>query len=406
MTGATLVLAVLAAAPGRIIPVAPGTAIATVGEALTRAADGDTILVHAGVYHESRLHVTRRIAILGQDMPVLDGGGDAVLLITADSVTVEGLMIRNVTASFTDDRAAIRLSDITGCTIRDNVIEDTFFAIYAARANDCLIAGNRITGSGRSETGNANAIHLYSTRGFVVQGNEVRGHRDGIYLEFGRHALIRDNVSTGNSRYGLHFMYSDSCEYRTNTFQGNRAGIAVMYSRTVAMIGNTFADATGPAAYGLLLKEIRDSRLEDSHFIGNTVALSVEGSDRLLARANRFERNGWAVRLYADAEGGRFEGNEFTGNAFDVVTNSRSSSTRFAGNFWDRYEGYDLNRDGVGDVPFRPVRLFGLIVEQHPAAVILLNSLLVTLLDTAERVAPVLTPELPLDAAPLMRWRS
>jgi len=240
----------------------------------------------------------------------------------------------------------------------------------------------------------------------VVQGNEVRGHRDGIYLEFGRHALIRDNVSTGNSRYGLHFMYSDSCEYRGNTFQGNRAGIAVMYSRTVAMIGNTFADATGPAAYGLLLKEIRDSRLEDNHFTGNTVALSVEGSDRLLARANRFERNGWAVRLYADAEDGRFEGNEFTGNAFDVVTNSRSSSTRFAGNFWDRYEGYDLDRDGVGDVPFRPVRLFGLIVEQHPAAVILLNSLLVTLLDTAERVAPVLTPELPLDTAPLMRWRS
>jgi len=201
-------------------------------------------------------------------------------------------------------------------------------------------------------------------------------------------------------------MYSDSCEYRNNVFRANRAGVAVMYSRNVAMIGNTFADATGPAAYGLLLKEIRDSRLERNHFTGNTVALSVEGGGRLYARGNRFGGNGWAVRLSGDADDGRFEGNQFAGNGFDVVTNSRQNSTRFARNFWDRYQGYDLDHDGLGDVPFRPVRLFGLIVAQHPQAVILLNSLLVTLLDTAERVAPLLAPERPVDEAPLMRWSS
>jgi nitrous oxidase accessory protein len=188
-------------------------------------------------------------------------------------------------------------------------------------------------------------------------------------------------------------------------FRKNRAGVAVMYSGGVTMTGNTFAEATGPAAYGLLLKEIRDSRLEGGKFEGNTVALVVEGSNRLSVIGNRFLRNGWAVRLQADAEGGRFERNEFAGNAFDVVTNSRQSSTRFAGNTWDRYAGYDLDRDGVGDVPFRPVRLFGLVVEQHPAAVILLNSLLVELLDTAERVAPILTPPEPADSMPRLRWQ-
>lgn len=404
MIGTALLLSALAIAPARTIVVAPGTPVASLGAALARAMDGDTILVRRGTYHESHLAVNRRITILGEGLPVLDGDGQPILLVSADSVTVRGLVLQHVATSYTDDRAAIRLSSVTGCRIEQNEIKDAFFAIYAARSQDCIIAGNRITGSGRSETGNANAIHLYATRGFVVERNNLSGHRDGIYIEFGRHALVRDNVSDGNIRYGLHFMYSDSCAYRDNEFRGNRAGVAVMYSADVVMTGNTFAGVTSSAAYGLLLKEIRDSRLLKNTFMGNTIALSVEGSDRMVAEGNRFERNGWAVRLYADAEGGRFEGNQFVGNAFDVVTNSRQSSTVFAGNFWDRYEGYDLDRDGRGDVPFRPVRLFGLIVEQHPAAIVLLNSLLVTLLDTAERVAPVLTPSLPVDSAPLMRW--
>lgn len=406
MIGAVLLLSALASMPARTIVVAPGTPMASLAAALARAADGDTILLRRGTYHESRLQVNRRVTILGEHGPVLDGDGEPILLISADGVSVRGLVLQHVATSYTDDRAAIRLSSVTGCRIEENVIRDAFFAIYAARSQDCVIAGNRIVGSGRSETGNANAIHLYATRGFIVERNDVRGHRDGIYIEFGRQALIRGNTSDGNARYGLHFMYSDSCAYRDNVFRNNRAGVAVMYSRNVVMTSNTFAGVTGMAAYGLLLKEIRTSRLTGNTFSGNTVALSVEGSDRLVATGNRFQRNGWAVRLYADAEEGHFEGNQFVNNAFDVVTNSRESSTTFAGNFWDRYDGYDLDRDGRGDVPFRPVRLFGLIVEQHPAAIILLNSLLVTLLDTAERVAPVLTPAFPVDAAPLMSWRS
>ena len=403
MTSALCLLAALL--PPRVIHVAPGSAVASVGAALERAGAGDTIVVHSGQYREAGLRIDRPVHIMGQGAPVIDGGGDAVFLVSADSVSITGLTIRNVAPSFTEDRAAIRLTGVHGCSIRGNTIRDSFFAIYAARTEDCVIAGNVITGSGQAETANGNAIHLYQTRRMVVERNDVRGHRDGIYLEFGRQATIRNNQSHGNTRYGLHFMYSDSCMYDGNAFRGNRAGVAVMYSRHVTMTRNTFAEATGAAAYGLLLKEIGDSRLEGSMFTGNTVALSVEGSARLTARRNRFIRNGWAVRVYADADGGRFEGNEFSGNAFDVVTNSRQTPTRFAGNFWDRYEGYDLDRDGAGDVPFRPVRLFGLITAQRPEAIILLNSLLVNLLDTAERVAPVLTPEFPVDSAPAMRWQ-
>jgi nitrous oxidase accessory protein len=399
-----LLLALALAAPVRVITVFPGGPVPSLKAALALAQDGDTILVRAGIYRESQVVVSRQVVIIGMAGAILDGGGDALLLVNADSVTIRGLELRNVAASNSEDRAAIRLNGVHGCLVAGNVIRAAFFGIYAARAEHCVIRENIIIGLGAAETRNANAIHLYATRDFVVSGNQVTQHRDGIYLEFGRHASIEGNTSSENTRYGLHFMFSDSCAYQDNVFRDNRAGVAVMYSSQVEMRGNTFSGATGPAAYGLLLKEIRDSHLAGSHFSDNTVALSVEGSDRLVASGNDFVRNGWALRLLASTDNGRFEGNRFAGNAFDVVTNSRQSSTDFRGNFWDRYQGYDLDHDGFGDVPFRPVRLFGLIVAQHPPAAMLLHSLLVSLLETAERVAPVLTPELPVDPAPLMRW--
>ena len=165
---------------------------------------------------------------------------------------------------------------------------------------------------------------------------------------------------------------------------------------------NTFAHNWGGAAYGLLLKEISDSQIQDNAFIENTVGLYLEGANRNQVNDNRFESNGWALRLLANSEENHLTGNSFSGNSFDVGTNSRQNFSTFSGNIWDRYRGYDLDRDGFGDVPFAPVRLFSLVVEQTPAALILIRSFIVDLLDFAERVMPMLTPQTLVDEKPRM----
>ncbi len=90
-----------------------------------------------------------------------------------------------------------------------------------------------------------NGIHLWHSRDIVIQGNQVSGHRDGIYFEFVRARLTFMTISApDNLRYGLHFMYSDSCDYEGNTFRHNGAGVAVMYTHHVRMVGNRFTDNT------------------------------------------------------------------------------------------------------------------------------------------------------------------
>ena len=85
-----------------------------------------------------------------------------------------------------------------------------------------------------------------------------------------------------------------------------------------------------------------------------------------------------------------------------MSTNSRSTTAVVSGNYWDRYRGYDLNRDGKGDVAFRPVRLFSLLVASQPPSVVLMRTAYVDVLDATERALPVLTPGSLVDPAPLM----
>ena len=388
----------------RQLDVSPAGPYRTIASAVDSARPGDRVVVHAGLYREPVVTIDKPIVLEGDGAPVLDGESrHGLILITADDVTVRGLVLRNVGTSFVEDRAALRVTSARGCTIEHNRIENGFFGIYLANATDCRILDNVLHATPGRETESGNGIHLWTSRRITIIGNEISGHRDGIYFEFVHDSDIERNVSTNNNRYGLHFMFSDDCRYVDNTFRRNGSGVAVMFTKRVQMIGNRFEDNWGPAAYGLLLKEIMDSRLEGNRFTHNTTGLLADGANRLVAEHNEFANNGWAVKLETSTIGGRFEKNNFRGNSFDVATNSREPSTEFSGNYWDSYRGYDLDRNGIGDVPHRPVRLFSVLVEHFQPALILMHSAFVELLDGAERVLPSLTPDALMDRAPAMR---
>jgi nitrous oxidase accessory protein len=302
-----------------------------------------------------------------------------------------------------DERAGIRVREAARCHIVGNTLDDTQFAIVVERTSGCEVRDNVVRGPGARQMSAGNGIHAWSSQGTTVTGNRVTGHRDGIYFEFVTGGRVRDNISEHSARYGMHFMFSDDCTYEDNTYRQNGNGVAVMYSKRVTMRGNTFAASQGSASYGLLLKDINDSEIADNRFLDNSVGLYLEDAGRNRVHGNLFRANGWALRSLASAQDNRYEANVFEQNAFDVTTNSRSSVSTFSGNYWDRYRGYDLDRNGVGDVPHLPVRLFSLIVEQSPSAVLLLRSFLVDLLDIAERAFPALTPADIRDDAPLVR---
>lgn len=388
------------------VVVAPSGPVRTIATALRLVRPGGRIVVTPGTYHEQALVVDRPVEIVGRGQPVIAGDGThGLMTISADDVTVRGIRFTGVGTSFVADHAALRVQNARRCAILDNRVDSAFFGIYLANVTGCRVEHNVLRASHATETTSGNGIHLWSSRDVVIADNDVRGFRDGIYFEFVHGTVVSRNLSEGNLRYGLHFMYSDDCRYIRNTFRRNGSGVAVMYTRRVEMRANRFESNWGAAAYGLLLKEVSDARLEHNTFHRNTTALVADGANRLVADRNDFIANGWAVKLEGSTVDGAMTRNNFVANTFDVTSNTRDPSTVLSGNYWDAYRGYDLDRDGIGDVPFRPVRLFSMIVERHKPAVMLLRSAFVELLDAAERVLPALTPAMLADARPAMRRR-
>ncbi len=385
------------------IEVCAGCQVKSIKEAIRQAGAGDIVLIKQGLYAEGNIVVDKPLTLRGERWPVIDGKlTEEAITIAADSVTVEGLKIQNSGHSQLKDLAAIRVQRRKDYIIQNNIILNSFFGIYLEYAGGGLIYGNTVIGKAVNEMSAGNAIHAWYAKEVIIRNNHLEGHRDGIYLEFVTHSHIHDNRSTGNIRYGLHYMFSNDDSYFCNTFDHNGAGVAVMFSKRISMTDNAFENNWGRAAYGLLLKEIYDADIQRNHFVNNTVGILLEGAARIHYEDNLFKSNGWAVQITGGCEDNNFTRNNFLSNALDLVLNGRLNSNSFDGNYWSEYNGYDLDRDGKGDVPHRPVKLFSYVLTQSPEAIVLLRSFFIDLLNFSEKVSPALTPANVLDNHPLM----
>lgn len=382
-----------------------GSSLTAIKTALALAQPKDTILVKSGFYQEGNLIVDKPLTLIGENNPVLDGNKQyEILSVKADSVTIKGFVVQNSGSASLDDPGGIKVYDSNHVVITNNTLYNNFFGIYIQYGKHCLVKNNTLVASGTTdELQIGNGIHCWKSDSILIIGNNVSGHRDGIYFEFVTNSVIWRNISFGNVRYGLHFMFSNNDAYITNVFRNNGAGVAVMYTKNVKMYNNVFEKNWGDAAYGLLLKDISDSHIENNRFIQNTSGIYMEGSNRISIKNNTFGSNGWGMKIQASCMDNAIEANNFTQNTFDVSTNGSLVLNTFAGNYWDKYEGYDLNKDKTGDVPYHPLSLFSVIVEKNPPAMLLYLSFMVTLLDKSEKILPSLTPDNFVDNQPLMR---
>ena len=372
--------------------------------AIEKAGRGDTVFVHGGFYSEGNLTISKPLVLIGIGFPVLDGQHrDEIFTIKSSRVEVRGFQIQNSGTMATMDLAGIKVLAVNEVQIVENRIFDCNFGIYLSNTRLCKVLKNEVHGPLQEEQNIGNGIHVWKCDSAEIAENHITGQRDGIYFEFVTNSEIRQNFSEKNMRYGLHFMFSHNDRYTNNTFRNNGAGVAVMYSHQVQMWENHFEHNWGSASYGLLLKDISDSHIWHNHFEFNSAGIYLEGASRILVEENVFRENGWALRVQASCDGNTVRRNDFLGNSFDVSTNGSLVLNTFDGNYWDKFEGYDLNHDGIGDVPFHPVSLYAVVVERMPFGLMLMRSFMVYLLDKAEKIMPSLTPERLLDEKPTMK---
>ena len=402
----SLLLLLLASLPtqGRRLDVWPGKAYASIAKALATATDGDVVYIHSGGVYREHLAIRRSVRLQGVGLPVVDGGKRGnIIEVRANGVTIDGLLLRNSGRSSRVDYCGIHAQGAERLNVSHCVFRSCQFSIMVQNGNNCIVEGNNISSDITYNPIMGNAIHCWKSDHLRIVNNRIGHNRDGIYLEFVNRSHIAHNTIDGCARYGLHFMFSHFNVFDNNRFSHNQAGVAVMFGHNVTMLNNLFADNQGTSSYGLLIKELQYSKIHGNCFLNNTVGLLVDGGSDLNIHQNEIRDNGWGIRLISASTNDTIYRNNFMGNTFDMTTNVSYNRNRVDGNYWDKYEGYDLNKDGRGDVPFHPLSLFSVLAEQDETVLLFFRSFLMNLLDATEKLLPTITPDNYVDNTPAMK---
>lgn len=379
--------------------------ISTIKEAIEQAVHGDTILIKKGIYKEHGTTILdKSITIIGEGNPVIDGEMKGTIFsIQATKFSIEGLHIINVGKSYLEEFAAILIVNSKDFQIKNNLLENVYYGILIEKSSNGSISNNTISSNAKEEAHSGNGVHLWHSEDMTISNNHITKMRDGIYFEFVNNSTISKNTCKNNLRYGLHFMFSNDDAYLDNIFESNGAGVAVMFSKRIKMYRNLFKKNWGTASYGLLLKEINDAELINNVFEDNTIGIHADGTNRILFTKNNFLNNGYAIKVLGACYNNTFSKNNFLSNSFDLAYSGNINENVFDQNYWSSYTGYDLDKNDIGDVPYRPVKLFSYLVNKTPEAIILMRSLFIDIIDFSEKVSPIFTPADLIDSNPQMK---
>jgi len=357
---------------------------------------GDTLHLAPGRY-VGQLVIDRPLVMIGTPESILDGGKKGtVILVQAPGVTLRGFTLQNCGYELLVDDAGIMVDEADDCTIENLVLLDTNHGIYVRNALRPRITGCRFEGRrGRAhEENHGNAVHIWYAKDTWIEGNDIAGHRDGIYLSFAETARVLENSVHDVDRFGLHSMYSQNNVLERNVFTRNTAGVALMFSNRMTMGGNLFIHNRGHRTYGLLLRDCSDSFFSGNRLVDNTIALFLDGSNRNRFERNLFAENGWGVIAYSSSENNVFTRNVFLSNDSQVSLDMKRTRNRFqdegVGNYWSDARPYDLDGDGQGDHPHSPVGFFAFVSKQYPDLTVFSGSPAVLALDMAQRSLPAL----------------
>lgn len=408
-----LAAALLDGLPARAEAPAAGTVVRSFDELrdLVAAADGPRdIALLPGVYRGD-LVVKRPLAIHGTKVAVLEGSGTGtVVTVQANDVSIEDVVVRRSGKRHTAEDAAIKA---TGERIRvaGVRVEDTLFGISLEACRDCTVERVHVVGSGDDTELRGDAIKLWEAHGSTVRGCTVDRSRD-VVVWYTRHATLEDNVVT-RSRYGTHFMYAHDAVVRSSKFEGNIVGVFVMYSMRLTAEGNVLAGARGAAGVGLGFKDSDAVTVRGNWMVANTTGTYLDNTPRTPSEAVTFERNVLAlndvgIRLHSAEKGLHLVGNDIRNNAsvIEVDGGGDALSVDVRGNHFSDYEGYDLDRNGIGDVAYEVKALSSELTESHPALKFFRGTPAMGLIDAVAHAVPVLSSRrLLVDPEPRMEAR-
>jgi len=368
---------------------------------LIDAAKPGEVLTPAPGTYAGPLVITKPLTLDGRDQVVIDGGGKGtIVLLQTDGATLKNLRLTNSGDSHNDIDAGVQVRGNFN-VIKDTIIDHCLFGIDLQQSSNNIIRRNHISSKPVELGVRGDAIRFWYSYHNQVTDNIIRDSRDTVVWYSKDNTIARNDARGG--RYSLHFMYSHINLVEDNLFEDNSVGIFVMFSDGVILRNNTIVNASGPTGVGIGFKDTSDVEISGNKILSNATGIYLDLSPYQPGTTNRFTNNliafnGVAVRWLPGRDGNLFLGNRLEGNITQVVLEGGAGKgatfNTWEGNYWDDYEGFDRNQDGIGDTPHQEYAYADRLWMDLPQAQFFKGSPMLEVIDFLERLAPLSEPKL------------
>lgn len=371
------------------------------------ALPGAVIRLPPGTY-QGPVTISKPITLDGQGKVIIDAGGHGtVLTVKADNVTLRGLTLRGSGGSHDQIDGGLMVEG-NHLLIENNVIEDVLFGISLHKTNHSIIRNNRIRSRSDDPADRGDGLRIWYSTYNQILGNDIAQIRDITVSNSPNNRFIGNLVK--DSRRAMNLLFSHRTLIDGNKFTNNSTGIIALNSEGMIIRGNSIKHAMSASGAGIALKEVSLVLVIDNEIVhcahGIMADSSTDPINRIVFINNLIAHNTTGIYFYGVKGSHIVVGNTFRSNLWPVsiVGDGDPLNDIWEGNYWDDYEGFDLNHDGIGDRPHEVYTYADRIWIETPEAKFFRNSPVLELLDFLERLAPFSSPNLQLrDTAPRMK---
>ena len=387
-------------------------------DAIDKANPGSKLELPAGVY-KGNIVIDKPLIIDGiNKKAVIEGDGKGtVVTIKSSNVTLKNLTIRHSGKEHERIDAGISVKNAHGSNdtiikhvkILNNDIKDCLFGIDLQMVSNSKVIGNYITSKKFSLGLRGDGVRLWYSNDNLIKNNHLYKSRDFVvWYSHGNH--IDHNIGE-YCRYSLHFMYAGKNLVTNNIYKHNSVGIYFMYSRDSIATGNLIENSLGTTGLGIGLKDCSNFTIKN-----NTIIYCARGFylDRSpfepethdYIEDNKILYNSIGVKFHSLSIANIFKRNIIKGNIENVVNDSANMKVTeniWDQNYWDDYEGFDRDGDGIGDNPYVGYQYADKVWMLNPNIKFFYGSPVISILNFIAKLAPISEPvKLLEDKHPMM----
>jgi len=369
-------------------------------EAIDSAPIGSTLKLSAGIY-KGNIVIDKPLTILGkEDGVVIEGSlSKNVITIKSSSVKLENLKIIKSGSRLDTMDAAIFINNALHVSIQKCVIEDSLYGIFMDNVSNSTILNNKISSNSQDMGLRGDALRLWFSHNNIIEGNSFIKSRDIVFMRSNNNMLKNNNIR--ECRYAIYSEHSKNITIEGNTIKDSAVSILLEGSHDINITKNSIAGRYGTQTnLGILFRGASNIHVESNNVLKCNQALYIDNSSKMRDTKNyiienKIAYNNRGLNFKNDSVRNVIKGNELFGNMDNIMTDSysgRTNENEIESNYWDDYEGFDINKDNIGDDSYKKYLYLDQLWVSNPSLLFFYGSPILSMLNFLLKVAPFMEP--------------